>query len=104
MKTFWLSFAHPDAGFLGVCIVDVEDGDAADAKAILDAGPYAKTYRSGAEWLMAATKQAHLMGCNPGGEVLSEDVTDWRESRALPPKNRLLSARELARLGFAGSS
>ncbi len=76
-KTFWLSFCDPDrpAGdrFLGVCVVDVTEADAARSKAIIAARfPNALP---GAEWIAAATSVARHAGCNPGGEVAGYDVT-----------------------------
>jgi hypothetical protein len=77
-KRFWLSFcdANKPKGrqFLGACIVEVTDADAADAKADIDVR--FPQHMEGAEWLAAASRKAWLLGCNPGGEVLSADVTD----------------------------
>jgi len=104
-KTFWLSFVDPDSTAadksLGACVVDVDDAQAAAEKQLLDAGPFAETAQPGAEWILAATRQAHIMACNPGGEVMASDVTRWPADRPrLPQKNRLFSRAELARLGF----
>lgn len=70
MKTFWLSFVD-DTGFLGVCIVHVEDAEVAVCRLFL-----LPQSQDGAEWVMAAVKKAHTMGCNPGGEVLAVELPE----------------------------
>jgi hypothetical protein len=100
-RTFWLSFvddARPKGErFLGVCIVDVNDEDAAVAKAF--AARRFPNALPGAEWLGAALRKSHVLRCNPGGIVGGVDITD-----ATPPaplvKNKLLSYAELEALGF----
>jgi hypothetical protein len=108
MQTWWLSFVDPErpAGerFLGVCLVDIDAADAAYALAVLRAGRFRHTFRLGAEWLMAATRKAHLLGCNPGGQVQAYrvDVNGVDvEKLALAPRNRLMSAAELKERGLA---
>src|SRR5262245_7565491 len=99
-RTYWLSFVDPDAAvgskFLGVCVVDVDLEDAADAQIEAEAAPARDhqncrcvmcTPDSHAGWIIAAVHQARLMGCNPGGEVQAQDIT----GDPAPPKNRLLS-------------
>ncbi len=75
-KVFWLSFCdnHKPAGqqFLGACLIDVTAEEADDAAIdILIGFPFAKP---GAEWLGAAVKKSHRLGCNPGGEVASVEI------------------------------
>ena len=69
----WLSFCDQDlpngSKFLGVCIVEASD-------------------------IVSASVLAHVLGINPGGEVLGCEVTE-------PPddcKNRLLTRDEAERL------
>lgn len=78
MRTFWLSFCDGDRPkgqqFLGACVVDVTDEEAERMKLeVLIRFPHAL---EGAHWIGAATRKAHTLGCNPGGEVASLDVTD----------------------------
>ena len=75
-KVFWLSFCDVDKPegqqFLGACLIQVSEADAMDALVdILLRFPHAQ---EGAEWLGAAVKKAHRLGCNPGGEVASMEV------------------------------
>lgn len=77
-KVFWLSFCDAERPkgqqFLGACLVEVTAEDA-DAMAVEVAMrfPFAQP---GAEWIGAAARKAHRLGCNPGGEVASVEVTD----------------------------
>ena len=101
-KTFWLSFADPDRPpgqqFLGVCLVDVDDADALLAKAdLLQRFPQ---HRAGAEWIAAATRKAHVLGINPGGQVMSAELAPDEPLLARAPRNRLLSRDELAVRGL----
>jgi hypothetical protein len=85
--------------FLGVCIVDVTDEDAADAQAILD--DRFPQHAEGAAWIAAATRKAWLMGCNPGGEVAAIDITEAPPPKGVElPVHRLLQRPELVRLGL----
>ncbi len=67
-KVFWLSFCDGDKPtgeqFLGAAIVEVtaEEADAAAIEVMLRF-PLAQP---GAEWLAAASRKAHALGCNPG--------------------------------------
>jgi hypothetical protein len=101
-RTFWLSFCGPKVdpdvdSFRGVCIIDVTDEDAEHARQKL-----ARLFPNalpGAEWIAAATQLAHLFECNPGGEVMSSDITDVPQLTAtFPPRNRLLSRADLEAL------
>lgn len=75
-KTFWLSFCDPEKPkgqqFLGACVVSVmaEEVEAAAIEVLLRF-PQAQ---DGAEYIAAATRKAHRLGCNPGGEVASVEV------------------------------
>lgn len=75
-KVFWLSFCDPERAegsqFLGACMVDVT-GEEAEAAAIevMLRFPFAQ---EGAEWITAATRKAHSLGCNPGGEIATAEV------------------------------
>ena len=83
-KTFWMSFCDPDKPkgqqFLGACVIDVtrEEADEAQIDVMLRF-PFAQP---GADWIAAATRKAHELGCNPGGEIMTTDV---------PPENPLLA-------------
>lgn len=90
-RTFYLSFADDD-GFRGAAVVDVTEDDAALAK--LDLAIRFPNALPGAEWIAAATRKAHAKGCNPGGEVLSCDITDAYE-KSLYPRNKLMSKADL---------
>jgi hypothetical protein len=101
MRTFWLSFTDPDRPkgeqFLGIALIDVTDADAARAKTEVAARfPHA---REGSEWIAAATQVAWAMGCNPGGEMLTIDVTGEYDTDKLP-RNRLLSKADLNDCGI----
>ena len=96
-RTYWLSFSDEHDGFRGVVIVDVTQAEADTMKAWIDV--HWPQHAPGAEWVGAATRRAHELGCNPGGEVLSVDITH------VPPpvpvaKNRLLSKDDLRDVGF----
>jgi hypothetical protein len=93
-RRFWLSFADPTRGFLGVCIVDVSRRDAARARLIVRRSfPHALP---GAEWIAAATSVARKHGCNPGGEVVGWDISSLPACQTdKVPRNRLLSRDEL---------
>lgn len=86
-RTYWLSFAD-HTGFLGVCLVDVDEEDAeAERDRLRVQFPH---HAEGAEWIAAAITMAHVMGCNPGGEVQSMQI----DSGVLGPRNRLLTREQ----------
>jgi hypothetical protein len=61
-KTFWL----------GACIVAVTPEEVEDAALeVMLRFPFAQP---GAEYIGAATKKAHRLGCNPGGEIATREV------------------------------
>jgi len=101
-RTFWLSFCDPDrpAGeqFLGVCIVQVTDADRIVAHELVAARfPHAA---ADADWIAAAARKAWALGCNPGGEMLSADITDAWPSDVELPLNTLLSYDDLEARGL----
>jgi len=68
----WLSFAHPERGFLGVSIVRITEADLVSARRQIAATfPHA---RPGAEVAHAACTVAWALQCNPGGEVLASRI------------------------------
>ena len=99
-RTYWLSFVEPGVEFLGVAVVDVDEDDLAEAKerlrnlATMDGRPLNADDNAG--WVLAATMVARQMGCNPGGEVMSLDVT---KNPPVVPRNRLLSKADLVAFG-----
>jgi len=108
-RTYWLSFLDetrpPGQRHLGVCIVDVLEGDAEIARGLLSdlrARHDMPDPDNDAEWLLAATRLAHASGCNPGGQVAGYDITG-RPEAATAPRDRLLQRAELVALGLAGS-
>lgn len=72
MALFWLSFCDPDkepgSQFLGVVIVEGDNS-------------------------IDAVRQAHKLGCNPGGEVSIDCINHRTVPSAL--RNRLLSKADL---------
>lgn len=75
-KVFWLSFCDADrpkgTQFLGACLIDVTAAEADNAEIeVLLKFPFAEP---DSEWLAAAVKKAHRLGCNPGGEVASLEI------------------------------
>jgi hypothetical protein len=98
-----LSFCDPAAPagqrFRGVCIVEVNETDAAEA--LIDIAVKFPHALPGAEWIAAATRKAWREGCNPGGEVASLELTPGSLAKlpASLPRNRLLNKTELQALG-----
>jgi hypothetical protein len=103
-RTFWLSFADParPAGeqFLGVCIVQVTDADRIVAHELVTAR--FSHAAADADWIAAATRKAHALGCNPGGQVMSVDITaDWPPPADYDvPLDTLLSYDDLVARGL----
>jgi hypothetical protein len=94
-RVYWLSFCDSDQPvgqqFLGVAIVDVTAAEVAIVLPdVLEKFPN--------EWIAAATRKAWQMGCNPGGDILSVDITDVADQADMP-RNRLLSRVELEAWG-----
>ena len=75
-RTFWLSFCDGSkpkgSQFLGACIVDVSDQDAREALGII-ALKFPNAMPD-SEWVGAASRKAHTLGCNPGGEMMSVEI------------------------------
>ena len=105
-RLFWLSFVGLDpAGaerFLGVCLVEVDDEDRAEAKAILDV--QFPQHTAGVEEVAAMSRKAHLMGCNPGGQMLIAEVDPELVAAKGLPLYRLLSRAELTAAGVVEAS
>ena len=95
-RSFWLSFVdadrEPGDRFLGVCVVDITDEEAA---AILPE-VRAKFPRAlpDAEWLAAAVRKAWDLGVNPGGEIATQELPPNRLFAAMP-RDCLLSRADL---------
>lgn len=101
-KTFWMSFCDPEKPsgqqFLGVSVVEVSDAEAAAEKTELDAK--FPRHREGAEWMAAATRKAHRLGCNPGGEIGFVEIPSAELHRFLAtPRDVLLQKAQLEELG-----
>jgi hypothetical protein len=101
-RTIWMSFADHDRPegqrFLGVCVLDVSEHEAARAKPLmLRKHPHAT---AGAEWLYAAMQKSWALGINPGGSVASLELDADNPKTATVPRNRLLQAPDLLALGI----
>jgi len=72
-RLFWLSFVGSDGKNRGCCIVEVNAEEAYYAK--IDLIKRFPNHLADAEWIAAAISKAHKLGCNPGGEVTSYDIT-----------------------------
>jgi hypothetical protein len=75
-KTFWLSFCDSKlpkgSQFLGACVIDVTAAEAEDA--LIEVMLRFPLAQEGAEWMAAATRKAHALKCNPGGDVASMEI------------------------------
>lgn len=96
-RLYWLSFVDSDRiegeRFLGVCVVEVTDADAAAIlPEIHEKFPNAQPE---AEWIAAATRKAHRLGCNPGGEVATIELKEGWPFYHLIERDRLLTREEL---------
>lgn len=100
-RWFWLSFADSEKPtgqqFLGACIVNVTTEQATTMKAEL-AIRFPRAGK-GAEWIAAASRNAHRLGINPGGQMLSVDITRKPRQRKPYPVNTLMSMAEIAAFG-----
>lgn len=72
-RLLWLSFVGSDGKNRGCCIVEVDAGEAYYAK--MDLIKRFPGHQEEAEWIAAAISKAHKLGCNPGGDVMSYDIT-----------------------------
>lgn len=101
-KTFWLSFCDGDRPkgrqFLGVAVVDVSAEEAADM--LLEVMLRFPNAQDGAEWVGAAARKAHRLGCNPGGEVGSVEMPPEWPGYETCPRGELLSRERLIELGL----
>jgi hypothetical protein len=97
VKTFWLSFCdaqRPEGEqFLGACVIDVDDGEAAAICGLIALRFPAAA--DGAEWIGAATAKAHRAGCNPGGQVA---FTELAYPPAWVPRGLLLQKPDIEAL------
>lgn len=96
-KIFWLSFCDSDRPkgdqFLGACILEVTKDEAlAMLPEMFIRFPMAQP---GGEWIAAASRKAHQLGCNPGGEMASAEVDPDAPELALYPLGKLMSKTEL---------
>lgn len=75
-KVLWVSFTDATRPkgqqFLGACLLTVTAAEAEDAA--IDVLLRCPFVQRGAEWIAAAVKQAHRLGCNPGGAVASREI------------------------------
>lgn len=77
-KVFWMSFCDSERPkgqqFLGACIIEVtaEEADEAAIDVMLRF-PFAEP---DAEWIAAAVKKAHRLGCNPGGQIAAMEMPE----------------------------
>jgi hypothetical protein len=97
MRVFWLSFVDPDRPkgdrFLGVCVIEVSEAEAAAMRPELH--ERFPRHTAGAEWLAAAVRKAHRLGINPGGQIASHELPpDWPLFDAIP-RHLLLSRADL---------
>ena len=100
-KVFWLSFcdAARPAGqqFLGVTLVEVTAHEAeVMATELRDRFPLAL---AGNEWIAAALRKAHRLGCNPGGEVASMEVDTGSRHLSYFPRGVLMDRATCERIG-----
>lgn len=100
MKTFWLSFCDAERPegerFLGACIVDVTDEEAADA--LIEIALRFPFAQPDAEWIAAATRKAHILGCNPGGQVASMEIEHDHPNLALYQRGVLMDRATCERI------
>lgn len=104
--TFWLSFcdaSRPEGDqFLGAAVVDVTAAEIAAAKVEID--QRFPRHLPDAEGIAAATRKAHQLGCNPGGEVASmrlDDLPGFATISSRYPRGRLLSRAEVTSIDQA---
>jgi len=102
-RLYWLSFCDDDApkgeAFLGVSVVPVTAEEAAAMLPVVDAR--FPNHAPGAEWIAAASRKAHLTGCNPGGQMMSLDITHVPEFQTADlPMLRLMQKAELVERGL----
>lgn len=91
-KVFWLSFCDgkrpKGSQFLGACLISVTASEADDAAIdVLLRFPLAQP---DSEWIAAATTKAHLLGCNPGGQIAFMEIDPEHPYLARYPFNVLM--------------
>ena len=99
-RAFWLSFcdtARPTGQrFLGACVVEVVAVEADEAASEVSLRfPFAQP---DAEWVAAALKKAHRLGCNPGGEVSFHEIPADHSILAHYPVGVLMDRATLERI------
>jgi hypothetical protein len=99
-KTFWMSFCDPQRPtgeqFLGACVMDVSADEASGV--LLEMAMRFPFHTPGAEWEAAATRKAHRLGCNPGGEIAFADLPVDHPKLAEYPRGALLSKADIERI------
>lgn len=104
--TIWMSFTDPTrptgTQFLGVCVVDVTDEEAAAAAATLRAIHPRAQPGPEAERLWVAMQRTHRLGINPGGEIASHQAPRDVVDQIMPncPRDRLMDLVELDSRGL----
>ena len=73
LRYFWLSFADK-TGHLGCCLVEVSTQEIEEARLRIDF--HYPDHAPGAETVAAAIRKAHVMKCNPGGDVMTWELTE----------------------------
>ncbi len=104
-KLFWLSFVGEDGRNKGCCIVEVTAEEAYDSK--VDLIMRFPKHLQGAEWIAAAIRKAHQTGCNPGGDVMSYDITGVLTDKSMSslalisaPRHVLMQRQEMHKMGL----
>jgi len=99
-KTFWLSFCDGERPkgeqFLGGCLVDVTEDDAAEA--LLFIQQQFPNAQPGSEWIGAASRKAHQLGCNPGGEMVSIEIPQDHPNLTRYPHGVLMDRATIERI------
>ena len=75
-------------------VVEVTETDLANARGVLEKQGHRTDQR--AVVIAAAVRQAWSMGCNPGGEVLAQELLPEVPEYETAPRHRLLSHAELS--------
>lgn len=102
-RLLWLSFVGTDGKNRGCCIVEVSAEEAYYAK--VDLLKRFPDHLDGSEWIAAAISKSHKLNCNPGGEVMSYDITgvlthQSMSSQALKsaPRHVLMQREEMQKM------
>lgn len=102
-RLYWMSFCDGDKPkgqqFLGVSIVRVYGADMnAMAIELLLRFPFHDPEEG--PWIAAACRKAHMLGINPGGEVLCNHLPDNLPDRPNYPENVALTPEQLTEFGI----